>query len=281
MNLYLKDITFIIVTHKSEEIINDCLKSLPEDSNKIIVENSKNFNLEKNLKDNYDNIEILMSENLGMGATNNIGIKKSSTKYAYVLNPDVKFRDDTLEKLFENLKKINDFAIVSPLNSNDKYPNYKIFDKNKVSKNENIISVDTIDGFSMLINKDKFPDNNFFDENFFLYLENDDLCFRTKNKKENIFIIKDSLIEHKGGIGGDDKIQQLRNWHWMWSKFYFNKKHYGSLVALKKIFFNLLSSLVKYIFFATIFKKRKKKIYEMRLKGIINSIMGNKAFFRI
>ena len=281
MNLSLEDITFIIVTHKSEQIINDCLKSLPKNSNKIIVENSQNFNLKKELKENYDNIEILISENLGMGATNNIGIRKCSTKYAFVLNPDVKFKNNTLEKLFENLKRIEDFAIVSPLNSNDKYPNYKIFDKNKILKNENIISVDTVDGFSMLINKEKFPDNIFFDENFFLYLENDDLCLRIKNKKENIFIIKDSLIDHKGGIGNDDKTQQLRNWHWMWSRFYFNKKHFGYTVALQKVFFSLLSSSLKYIFFTILLQKRKKKIYEMRLKGTINSILGNKAFFRI
>jgi len=35
----------------------------------------------------------------------------------------------------------------------------------------------------MLINKKKFSENIYFDENFFLYLENDDLCLR--QKKEN------------------------------------------------------------------------------------------------
>ena len=44
------------------------------------------------------------------------------------------------------------------------------------------MEVDTIDGFSMLINKAKFEDQIFFDENFFLYLENTDLCIRQKNK---------------------------------------------------------------------------------------------------
>ena len=61
-------------------------------------------------------------------------------------------------------------------------PNYK---KVEIKKdiNKNILSVGSIDGFSMLFNLKKFDDKKFFDENFFLYLENDDLCMRVKNKK--------------------------------------------------------------------------------------------------
>ena len=40
----------------------------------------------------------------------------------------------------------------------------------------------------MLFNLKKFKDQNFFDENFFLYLENDDLCLRIR-KKKNIYIL--------------------------------------------------------------------------------------------
>ena len=40
-----KDITFIIVTFHSDNVIFDCLNSLPNDSKKIVVENSQNLNL--------------------------------------------------------------------------------------------------------------------------------------------------------------------------------------------------------------------------------------------
>ena len=39
---------------------------------------------------------------LGMGASNNIGIKKSKTKYAFIINPDTKFNNDTLQNIFES-----------------------------------------------------------------------------------------------------------------------------------------------------------------------------------
>ena len=279
MNLNLSDITFVIVTYNSESVIQDCLNTLPSDSKKIIIENSNNINFEKDLKLKYDNIEVILSENIGMGAGNNIGLNACKTKFAYVLNPDTKLNQNTIKNLINGLSQISDFSIASPLNDDPNYPNYKI--SNSYKKDQNILSVDRIDGFSMLINLEKFTDNNFFDENFFLYLENDDLCLRVKNKNENIYIVKNSLINHTGGISKKQNLEYLRNWHWMWSKFYFNKKHYGFFKALFIIFFNLLSSSLKFIFYFITFNHHKKKIYRMRVSGLVNSILGNKSFFRL
>ena len=136
--------------------------------------------------------------------------------------------------------------------------------------------------FHMLINKEKFKDEEFFDENFFLYLENTDLCLRTKKRGQNIFIIKNSFIDHAGaGSIVSKDLEYLRNWHWMWSKFYFNKKHYGYFKAFSKIISNLLSAIVKYVFYLILFNTHKKKIYLMRICGLYNSIIGKKSWFRI
>jgi len=280
MKLNLNDITFVIVTYQSENIINNCLNSLPKDSKKIIVENSNNINLEKDLRAKYDNIEVILSKNVGMGAGNNIGLKACKTTYAYILNPDTKFNKDTMNNLIDSLNQVSDFTLASPLNDNLKIPNYKKIDLKK-SISENILSVESIDGFSMFFNVKKFPDKNFFDENFFLYLENDDLCLRVKQKNEFIYIVKNSLINHEGGIGTDKNLEYLRNWHWMWSKFYFNKKHYGFLTATLKTFYNLISACFKFFVYSIIFNSHKKKIYKMRLCGIYSSFLGKKSSYRI
>ena len=281
MNLSFADITFIIVTYKSEKIIDQCINSLPINSNKIIIENSKNINLKRELENKYDNIEVILNENIGMGASNNIGIKKTNTKYAYVVNPDTKFNEESLNKIIDALNEINDFSILSPLISDRRYPNFKKYN-NYENFSENIISVDSVDGFSMLINKEKFKDNLFFDENFFLYLENTELCLRVKKNDQNIYIIKNSIINHLGESSIVSKdLEYLRNWHWMWSKFYFNKKHYGYLNALSKVILNLLSGMLKYILYSILFNSHKKKIYLMRVCGLYNSILGKKSWYRI
>ena len=136
----------------------------------------------------------------------------------------------------------------------------------------------------MLINKSKF-NNSFFDENIFLYLENDDICLRARKNNQKIYIVKNSLIDHLGASSSNIKdsyeFDLLRNWHWMWSKFYYNKKHSGFLLSTIKIFPNFLSAIIKYIFYLLLFKNQKRKIYKMRLLGIINAFIGKKSFYRI
>ena len=283
MNLNLENITFVIVTFKSEKIINDCLETLPKESKIIVIENSKNINLKKDLEAKYDNIEVIISNNNGMGSSNNIGLKACKTKFAYVINPDVKFKKNTLSNIFESAKLIKDFTILSPLNGNEKFPNYLIKNSYK-NINEDIIDVDQIDGFSMLINLEKFQDNLYFDENIFLYLENDDLCLRIKKKNENIYLIRNSIIEHLGSSSSDNllskELEYSRNWHWMWSKYYYNKKHYGHSVALTSISLNFFSGIFKYLIYLLIFNDYKKKIYKMRIFGIINAILNRPSWYR-
>ena len=181
MDINIENTTFIIVSYKSEKIIYNCLDSLPDNSIKIIIENSKNLNLKKDLESKYKNLTVLLNENSGFGAANNLGIKKCNTQFAYILNPDVTLKKDTFNNLSKSCLDIPDFAIISPVHSDKNYPNYKVRKKYDVMK-ANVLEVDDIDGFSMLINKNSFKEENYFDENFFLYLENNDLCLRVKKK---------------------------------------------------------------------------------------------------
>ncbi len=283
MKLDLNEITFIIVSFKSRKVIFNCIDSLPRFSNIIVIENSHDKELKKELETKYDNIEVILNENLGMGASNNIGIKKSNTKFVFILNPDVVFKENTFSKIVENTKLIDDFSILSPINDNENFPNYEI-KKSYSYINENIFEVDSVDGFSMLINKSKFNNQNFFDENFFLYLENTDLCLRQKNNNEKIYILKNSKIKHLGSYYTKQdlskNLEYLRNWHWMWSKFYYNKKHNGYLTALIKTFHNLISAILKYFFYTLLFNKHRKIIYKMRFLGLFYSMIGKKSFLR-
>ena len=117
-----------------------------------------------------------------------------------------------------------------------------------------------------------------------MYLENDDLCKRVLDLKENIFVIPKSKIRHLGGKAVnpsyEKEIEFSRNWHWMWSKFYFNKKHYGYLVALIKVLKNLLSSNLKFIYYFFTFNHYKRRVYQMRLSGLIASMLGIRSFYR-
>ena len=87
------------------------------------------------------------------------------------------------------------------------------------------------------------------DENIFIYLEEIDLCRRVKSFKKKIILDPSIKIKHVGGTSHDNKInyemELSRNWHWMWSTFYFNKKHYGYFNSLIKVSGKFFSSIIE------------------------------------
>jgi len=278
--------TIVIVTFKSEKIIETCLNSIDQKYTIIIVENSSNVNFKKNIEDKFPNVKChLTGSNIGMGSANNIGIKLAKTNYVLILNPDVKLMKDTIINLTSEVELIKKFAIAAPMEITDlKKKNYGFINNNHSKINNRPFKVDYVDGFAMLINKSRFKKNIFFDENIFMYLENNDLCKRTIENNENVYVIPKSQIAHFGAKAVSDEffneVEFSRNWHWMWSIFYFNKKHYGYFFALKKTYKKLITSIIKYLFFTLTFNPMKKKIYLMRFSGLYNSIIGKKSWYR-
>ena len=283
MEFTSNNLTFVIVTFNSRKVIYDCLNSLPKDFHKLIIENSSDEELKKELEQNYVNTKVILSTNIGMGAANNLGITKSNTQYVYVLNPDVLLNKDTFPNINRSITNLENFAILSPMSDNLNYPNYRIKKRNDLIENNIVKNVEEIDGYSMIINKNCFSDNIFFDEKIFMYLENVDLCLRARKNKGKLFIIKNSKIHHLGAKAVDDKyseeIELSRNWHWMWSKLYFNKKHRGFFISIFLGLGSLFVNFLKY-FIYTLTLNKKKNIYKMRMLGIFNALLGRESWFR-
>ncbi|MDC1279805.1 glycosyltransferase [Pelagibacteraceae bacterium] len=290
MSISRQNLSIVIVTFKSEKVIHECISSIGNDIDIIIIENSNNIEFKRDIEKKYQNVKCyLSSKNLGMGAGNNLGISYVKTDYTLILNPDVVLNKTTIDEIILGSKKIESFTILSPLSSNKKYPNYKL-SKNNTIKIGEPFKVNSVDGFAMLLNIkkiEKLKDNinsNLFDENFFMFLENDDLCKRVIDKNENIYIVPNSKINHLGGKAVDNKYQKeielSRNWHWIWSKFYFNKKHYGYLSALAQGLPNFCSAFLKMIFYFVVNNNIKKNIYRNRASGYINAVFGNSSWYR-
>ncbi len=283
MEITKENLTIIIVTIKSEKVIDNCINSIDPEVKKIVIENSNNKIFCHNLVKKYKNIECHETEkNIGMGPGNNFGIKKSKTRYVMILNPDTILKKNTLEEIYKVSRNL-DFAILSPISDNKNFPNYRIDEKLEKIKKKNFFEVDSIDGYSMILDKNKF-NHNFFDENIFMYLENDDLCLRVKNMGEKIFISTHAEISHLGAKAVSEnyktEIENSRNWHWNWSQFYYRKKHHGIFNAMKFFIPMFLKSLLKLCFYSFTFNHIDKKKYYYRLSGLVNSFLNKKSSFR-
>ena len=296
MSISRQNLSIVIVTIRSEGIIDQCIESINQDLPIIVVENSNNTNFINYLEKKYKNIKCVLSNgNLGMGSGNNLGIKEVKTDYVLIINPDVILEKDTIDELIIASENISDFSILSPISSNIDYPNYALDEKQKKIKKENLpFSVNAVDGYAMLFNKKKIdlimsndpsnPKNNYFDESFFMYLENNDLCKRLIEKGEGIFVAPKAKINHFGANAVNKKynkeVELSRNWHWIWSKFYFKKKHFGFFKALTDGFPNYIFSILKYIYYLAINNKTKKDIYFNRASGFFNALIGKSSWYR-
>ena len=273
------DLTVIITSFHSRNKIFDCINSIEKNIKVIVIENSNDQILKKEIQSNYQNVECILSkENLGYGAGNNLGLSMVKTSYALILNPDVTLINGAISKFFLAIKNLKDFGVIAPVSYNEKYNNFDI------AVDKEIKEVDNVKGFAMFLNMKNLKKINFFDDNFFLYFEEIDLCRRLKKNNIKIFIDPTIEVNHLGGTSHNSVIEKpmelSRNWHWMWSTFYFHKKHYGYLSAIIKILPKLFSSFFKFIIFFITFQKSKSEIYKHRLLGIINSILLRKSFFR-
>jgi len=269
-------ITVVITSYKSDEKILQCLESINSQCKTIVIENSSNISLKEKIEKNFSNVECLIAgKNLGYAKGNNLGLSKVKTKFALILNPDAHLKNDTLNNFFNVVNKVKNFAIIGPAIQDE---------KNVENNTKKLREVDSVKGFAMFLNLDEFTDIGFFDDNFFIYLEEIDLCRRLKNKNKKIFVDPSISIQHQGGSSHEEKynfeMELSRNWHWMWSTFYFTKKHNNFIYALIYVLDKLISGLIKYIFYSLTFKDSKKLIYKHRILGLLNSILGKPSWYR-
>ena len=272
-------ITVVINTFNSEDKIQQCLKSINPNVKVIIIENSNNLNFKNMVEKKYSNVNcFLAGQNLGYAKGNNFGLSKVKSDYALILNPDAFLIKGTLERLLVIANNFKDFSIIGPARQNE----YVKLDLHK--NEEDTFEVNRLKGFAMFLNIKQFKEIGFFDENFFIYLEEIDLCKRLQKKNKKIYLDKKVIINHLGGSSHNEKInfemELSRNWHWMWSTFYYNKKHYGYYNSLFKVSGKFFSALIKLIFYSLMFNKIKKKIYYQRFSGLLNSIIGRNSWYR-
>ncbi len=275
------DISVGIVTFRSEKVIFDCLKSIKFLKRIIIFDNSYDVDTKKRIKKIYPNITFILSKkNLGYGEGNNKIIGLCKTKYLFILNPDTILQSNCEKQLIKSINNINfDFTILAPISNKKDFGN---FNNEKIDLKKSLYEVDYVKGYAMLINVKKIKKLGMFDKNIFLYLEEIDLCKRIKYDNQKIFVNKNAKILHleAKSTNLNFEFEKCRNWHWMWSKVYFNKKYSNFFVVILKFLPELSIISLKFLLHLLFMKNEKSKIYYYRMSGMFNALIGRKSWYR-
>jgi GT2 family glycosyltransferase len=274
-------LTIIIVSFHSENIIENAIKSINRKKYKILViDNANSLNLKKKLENKYKNITVLNSiENLGFGRSINLAIKKIKTPFSFYLSADAILKKKSLEHILDYAVKNDDWIILTPSIFNTPTSKTNIIKRNY---KKNIDSINFTQGCAFFFDNKVIKKIGGFDENIFLYYEDNDFFLRCLKKKK-ILVINKALVLHKGNSSVDKKfnyeIELNRNWHLMWSKFYFYKKNFSIITAYKKTLRSFFSSLIRIIYYKFI-NEKKYFIYLNRFNGLLSSYMNKKSLRR-
>jgi len=201
-----------------QETIDSFLKT-PLEKKLYLIDNSKTDVLKKHFE--HPEIEyVFVSKNIGFGSGHNLIIKKISSDFHLILNPDIEFSETVIPELKAQLSLDQNASFISPkvLNSDKslqfvcrKHPT--VFDlinrklkisKNKLQKNqyqhkslEESFYPEFIHGCFMLFKTKDFVDLLGFDERYFLYMEDADLCKKIiKSGKKALYCPKVEIIHH-------------------------------------------------------------------------------------
>jgi len=277
----LIDVSIIIVSYNTEDLLKKCINSIVENTKDIqyeiiIVDNgSKDGTIEylKNIK--LNNITIIYNnKNLGFGSANNIGIKYSRGKYILFLNSDTILINNAIKifyDYFENTEN-TDIGVLGCYLKNDNgdiihsyesFPSIKTFlaselhldkiyaiNENKIVNNSKIIEVDYVTGADMFVSRSiikKF--NKFFDEDYFMYFEDTDIQFRLKNMGYRRIIIPGPEIIHY--LSKSSKTTIEKKIMYDQSKYIYIRKNFKKSQAL------FLELLLKSITFSKIIIRNK------------------------
>mgnify|MGYP005993928855 FL=1 len=195
-------LTIVIVTYKSNHLIQNLLKSIPDNFEVLIIENSLDKKLKKSLEKDFKNVKVFLpKENLGYSRGVNYGAKLAKTNYVLFLVADVIFNRQTFLKIEKICNDFKNFAIIAPTFKDERifknYIEYKRENKILNFYENKILEVKEVDGAAFVINKQKF-NNMVMDENIFMYFDSTDMCLNTIRRGEKIYVILNVKFDHLG-----------------------------------------------------------------------------------
>tara|TARA_Y100000768_G_C23858441_1_gene624468 strand:- start:42 stop:920 length:879 start_codon:yes stop_codon:yes gene_type:complete len=281
-------LTVVMPSFYSSKLVEERILEIDKDIPIIIIENSKDIEFKKKIESKHKNVKVIIpKENLGFPKAVNIGIKEAKTEFVFLTQPDLLLVENCINKLVELIKVFKDFSVLTPYDKNDQiWTNYEIYNdkKKEVKKNElTLKEVDYVD-LSWLINKTNFSEDDYWDEKIFQYFDADDFAKRLRDKNKKIFVTMEINTFHIGSASHDKKLEFYsklhRNWHYNWSRFYFNKKHYGSLYAYKKGLPLLIKLVFKFLKKMILFKKKEIKLVIAEIHGLFASMINRSSYYR-
>ncbi|HCU80433.1 MAG: hypothetical protein CL789_04040 [Chloroflexi bacterium] len=223
------DVSVIIVTYNSAQVIIDCIDSIINNSQDVeveilIVDNGSTDHTCETITHHYPDINLMSGHgNLGFAAGNNMGMEAAQGRHFLILNPDTEVSSGALKTLTDYADLHPTAGMIAPhlvnpdgtlQHSTFRFPNlaqafFGFFEK-LVPIDSTINGryppeayqkercVEHILGAAIFVQRVLWNQIGGMDENYHLYFEETDWCYRARKLKWNLHYLPSATIMHSG-----------------------------------------------------------------------------------
>lgn len=270
------DFSIIIINHKRREMTLDCLRSLPEGPEVIVVDNGSGDGSVEAVRAAFPAAKLIeMGENAGFARAVNRAMREATGRYVLLLNNDATL-GGPLDAVAKFLDARPDVAIVGAQllhadgrrqNSVDNFPDFASTMLNKsllrallpgryVSKHQvgdEPMEVENVIGAAIAVRREFVEKVGPLDEDYFLYFEETDWCKRARDAGWKVMILPEWRVTHRQGqtrdlYPGRADVEHVRSLY-----TFFRKHRRGSYAALRVLYpVRVFALLILWTLFAAV-----------------------------
>ena len=248
------DVAVVVVTYDALPWIEQCLESV-RGVPTVVVDNGSSDGTVAFVRERFPGVRVIESENRGLAAGWNIGLRETDSRYALILNADAWLIGDALARLVEAADERPRAAVVGPrlLNTDGTlqrsvrgFPTLwrlatEYFFLRKLAPGSSALNafyaggfghdevreVEVVMGSCMLVRRAAVREAGALDEDFFLFSEETDWCYRFREAGWQVVFFPGAECVHVRGAshGGRLYRENLRG------HLRFISKHHGARQA--------------------------------------------------
>ena len=238
------DLSIVIVSYNTRDMLRDCLTSLPAATAGItsetwVVDNNSPDRSADMVAEEFPGVRLIANrENAGFTRANNQALRQTDSRHAVILNPDTECRSGSLTTLVNYLDAHADVGSVGPklLNTDGSLqPNGARFPKPWrdfliVTEIRSLFrapferfcrmrddfgiecDVDVVSGACMMVRASVMAEVGMLDEDFFMFFEEVEWCWRIKRAGYRVVYVPAAEVVHHwmGSVRQDSQAMTAR-----------------------------------------------------------------------
>lgn len=256
------DCSISIVNFNTRDFLERCINSILEFVQEvsyeiIVVDNASTDKSVEAIKQKFPQVQIIENkENLFFTKACNQGLRASSGRYLFPLNPDCYFEDNAVAAMVKFMDQNPKVGACGPIILNPDgtiqslghhfpgllYPFFEllflntVFPRNPVRQARNyreskLQEIDAAGGGSIMVSRKVIETAGLLDEGFLMYFEDTDWCKRIRNAGWSIMHLPMARLFHFGGQATVKMDRSKFEKILFQSMLYYYRKYYGFFVS--------------------------------------------------